>query len=442
MSTSDERPKKQATVPSGRFARLARLGSLATSVAGGMLAEGARQLAQGKRPKLQSMILTPANARRVADQLARLRGAAMKVGQLLSMDAGDFLPKELSDILARLRSDAASMPMKQLEQVLISEWGPQWNQNFSQFCLSPFASASIGQVHRAVTHDGTELAIKVQYPGVRQSINSDVDNVASLLRLSGLLPSSLDIKPLLEEAKQQLHAEADYLLEAKWLSRFNQLIPVGSNFTMPVLNAELTTANILAMTWVDGVPIEALVSESQTLRDRVASQLFELLLKELFEFQLIQTDPNFANFRFNVESQQVVLLDFGACREYAQDMVENYRTLLSAASRNNLNQLSEAAKKIGYFGDAVTDAQHRQILQMFQIAFEPMTQTEPYDFGHSDIPERLHAIGMQLALDKDFWHTPPINALLLHRKLGGLFLLSARLKARIDIHSMIQPYLL
>lgn len=183
-------------VPGGRWSRLARLGSLATGVAGGMLAEGARQFAQGKRPSVSDLLLTPANARRVTHQLAQMRGAAMKVGQLLSMDAGDLLPPELGDILARLRADARPMPMSQLVSVLNASWGEGWDRHFRQFSFSPVAAVSIGQVHLAQTIDGRHLAIKVQYPGVRQSIDSDIDNVASLLRISGLLPRGLDIVKL------------------------------------------------------------------------------------------------------------------------------------------------------------------------------------------------------------------------------------------------------
>ena len=152
-------------VPSGRWSRLARLGSLATDVAGAMLAEGARQLAQGNRPKMSDLLLTPANARRVADQLAQLRGAAMKVGQLISMDAGDLLPPELGNILARLRSDARPMPKKQLEGVLLANWGPDWHKQFREFSFKPVAAASIGQVHQAHTLDGRHLAINL-FPSV------------------------------------------------------------------------------------------------------------------------------------------------------------------------------------------------------------------------------------------------------------------------------------
>jgi predicted unusual protein kinase regulating ubiquinone biosynthesis (AarF/ABC1/UbiB family) len=124
---------KPSAVPSGRWSRMAKLGSLAGGVAGNMLAEGARQFAQGKRPKINDLLLTPANARRVTEQLAQLRGAAMKVGQLMSMDAGEFLPPELAEILARLRANASPMPMSQVVSVLNANWGEGWDRHFQQF---------------------------------------------------------------------------------------------------------------------------------------------------------------------------------------------------------------------------------------------------------------------------------------------------------------------
>ena len=198
-------PDNTRAVPHSRVSRFSRMVRLASGVAGGMLVEGGRQLAQGNRPKTSDLLLTPANARRVADQLAQLRGAAMKVGQLVSMDAGDVLPPELTEIMARLRSDAHSMPAKQLEAQLRENWGEDWDERVYQFSQKPIAAASIGQVHEAISLRGKRLAIKIQYPGIRKSIDSDVDNVATLLRVSRLVPRQLDIKPLLAEAKTQLH---------------------------------------------------------------------------------------------------------------------------------------------------------------------------------------------------------------------------------------------
>ena len=423
-------------VPSSRVSRLARLGGLASGVAGGMLAEGVRQFVQGKRPKVGDLLLTPANARRVAEQLAQLRGAAMKVGQLLSLDAGDLLPPELGEILARLRSDARPMPMSQLVTVLEANWGKDWDTQFQRFSFTPLAAASIGQVHAAQTKDGRQLAIKVQYPGVRQSISSDVDNVASLLRLSGLLPRTLDVASLLAEAKQQLHDEADYLKEGAHLTHCRGLLENRAEFVLPEVHAELTTANILAMSFVDGVPIESLQAAPQGERDRLLGLLFELLFREIFEFRRVQTDPNFANYRYDPLTGRLVLLDFGATRVYESHRVEAYRCLLTAGMHEDLPALNEAAAEIGYFQADIQERHRRLVLGIFRQACEPLRHEGLYEFGRTDLAVRIRDTGYQLGIDRDFWHTPPIDALFLHRKIGGLYLLAAKLAARVDIRAL------
>lgn len=288
---------KGRAVPSRRLTRLAGLGGMAANVAGSVVAGGVKTLATGNRPKLSSLLLTPANARKITRQLATMRGAAMKLGQMISMDTGDLLPKELADILSRLRADAQHMPHKQLEQVLLEEWGPAWERKFSEFEYHPIAAASIGQVHKAALPSGEVLAIKVQYPGVRESIDSDINNVAGLLRLTGLLPVSLDFDPIIEAGRVQLHQEADYVREAEHLSRFGALLAGDKNFEVPTYVPELSTDKILTMSYIESTPIEEMESASQETRDRIVHVLMELLLAELFEFKLMQTDPNFANYR-------------------------------------------------------------------------------------------------------------------------------------------------
>ena len=432
--------KLGAAVPSSRISRLARLGSLASGVAGGMLAEGLRQLAQGRRPSVGDLLLTPANARRVAGQLAHLRGAAMKVGQLLSMDAGDLLPPELAQILARLRADAQPMPMSQLVQVLEATWGKDWTRAFSQFSFTPMAAASIGQVHAAQALDGRRLAIKVQYPGVARSISSDVDNVATLLRISGLLPASLDVAPLLDEAKRQLHDEADYLKEAAHLQHYRGLLADHPDFTLPEVVAELGTANILVMSRVEGHALDDLQSAPQAERDRVAALLFELLFNEIFSFRHVQTDPNLANYLYDPASRRLVLLDFGATRRFDAGLVEAYRRLLVAGMARDRQGLDAAAGEIGYFGAQIEDRHRQQVLDIFVMACEPLRHDGPYDFGRSDLARRMRDAGMRLGTDRDFWHTPPVDALFLHRKIGGLYLLAARLGARVDIRRLFLPH--
>ena len=410
---------------------------MATGIAGGMVAEGARQLAQGNRPKLSDLLLTPGNARRVADQLAKLRGAAMKVGQLVSMESGDLLPPALAEILGRLRSDARAMPKAQVKGVLDAQWGKGWEKRFTHFSYTPMAAASIGQVHRAQTKDGRDLAIKIQYPGVVESIDSDVDNVAALFRMSGLMPKEMDIKPLLRDAKRQLH----YLREAGYLSRYGELLADAPDYALPQLHADLTTARVLAMSVVGGVPIETLADAPQDERDRVMTLLFALLLRELFEFRLVQTDPNFANYRFEPDTRQLILLDFGATRPYKASMANEFRRLMKGAMAGDRAMMDTAAMAIGYY-DATTQDHHRQtILDMGELAIEPFTLEGPYDFGTSDVLPRLRARGIELGLDRDFWQLPPSDAMLLQRKFGGLYLLAIRLKARVDLQKLAQTRL-
>jgi len=430
-----------ARLPAGRLSRLARLGSLATGVAGNMLTEGAKQWAKGERPNMKDLLLTPSNAKRVAGQLAQLRGAAMKVGQLLSMDAGDLLPTELSDILASLRADAKPMPLSQLSKVLEKNWGKNWHTQFKQFSFQPVAAASIGQVHSAYTKDGRHLALKIQYPHIKESIDSDVDNVASLLRLSGLIPKTVDLQPLLLEAKRQLHAEADYAREASWLLKYQQLLSNNQAFQLPNVYADYSTEHILAMSFVEGIPIESLCDASQADRNYVMSLLLELLFKEIFVFRLIQTDPNFANYQYNTVTKQLILLDFGATRAYPVTIAEGYRRLMQSAIEKNRDEMMIAAEQIGFFQDYIKADQREAVIDVFQQACEPLTQQGLYDFGHSDLVSRIRDAGMRLSVEKDYWHTPPVDALFLHRKLGGLYLLAAKLKAQVDVNALFRPYL-
>jgi predicted unusual protein kinase regulating ubiquinone biosynthesis (AarF/ABC1/UbiB family) len=428
-------------VPAGRLSRLARIGGLATGIAGDLALRGARELARGRRPDLGALLLTPANAARLADELARMRGAAMKVGQLLSMDAGELLPRELADVLGRLRADAHPMPPRQLKETLAAEWGADWLRRFERFDVRPLAAASIGQVHRARTRDGRDLAVKVQYPGVRRSIDSDVDNVAALIRLSGLVPASLDLAPMLAEAKRQLREEADYEREGAQLARFGALLADAPDYAVPALAPDLTTRGALAMGFVEGVAVETLAEAPQAERDRAMTLALGLLFRELFEFRLAQTDPNFANYRWDAAGGRLVLLDFGATREIPETTAGAYRDLIRAGLAGDAAGAEAAALALGLFG-AETAAHHRaQVLALVSMALEPLRAGGPFDFADGALAARMRAAGQALAEARDFWHVPPMDTLYLQRKFGGLYLLGARLRARVDVGALLAPHL-
>lgn len=437
MTEDSDWQQRARAVPEGRATRLLQLGGLMGGIGGRVIAGGLRDLASGRRPSLPGLMLTPANARDIAQHLARMRGAAMKAGQLLSMEAGDFLPSELTAILARLRAEADPMPPAQLRDVLDRQWGRGWISRFRRFDVRPIAAASIGQVHRAQTKDGRDLAIKVQYPGIRASIDSDIANLGALIRMSGMVPSGLDLAPLLNDARAQLHEEADYAREAAQMTQFADLLADDPAFALPRPDAEFSGPDVLAMDFIASSPIETLVGADQPTRDRATAALIHLTLRELFEFNLMQTDPNFANFRWQPDTGRIVLLDFGATRSFDPTLAQRLRDLLEAGLANDPAALRDAAIAVGYFSPNTPPDHQKALTDLIDMAMEPLRKGGLFDTARNDLPRRILDRGAALSRDRSAPHLPPTDVLFLHRKLGGLYLLAARLGARVDLDALL-----
>jgi predicted unusual protein kinase regulating ubiquinone biosynthesis (AarF/ABC1/UbiB family) len=416
------------------------MGGLATGLAGGVALGGAQALMRGQRPRLSDLVMTPGNITRLADRLSEMRGAAMKLGQLLSMEAGDLLPPEMEAILARLRAEAHVMPPKQLKQVLQDAYGADFRHLFRSFDTRPLAAASIGQVHRALTPEGQALAVKLQYPGVKGAIDSDLDNAAALIRWSGLWPAELDLRPLMAEARAQLHEEADYAREGGALARFGALLAGDDRFIVPRLDEGRTRASALAMSFEPSEPIEALAEAAPDVRDRAVTALLELCLRELFEFRMMQTDPNFANYRWRPETGQIVLLDFGATREISDGVAEGHRALLRAGLAGDRDAVMASLERIGFIKPGIGPAHRQTILDMAEMGFAILRGPEAFDFRGNDFADRMRRRGMEIGGERELWHIPPAETLFLQRKIGGLYLLATRLGARVDIAAMVRRF--
>ncbi len=441
VSTRGER--KRSRVPASRLGRLLRLGLMAGELTAGGLAEGVRRLSGSDATEALSVFLSGANAQRLARRLAHLRGAAMKLGQLLSLEGEDILPAEFTDALAVLRASADAMPVSQVRRLLGREYGKGWQDRFAELRFDPVAAASIGQVHYARTHDGRELALKIQYPGVARSVDSDVDNMAMLLRLARILPLDLDISGLAAEAKRQLRQEADYLLEAEYLSRYRGLVADEPRFRVPAVHPEFTTKRILAMDYATGEPLEQLARPhiTQRQRDRVGTLLEHLLFRELFEFRFMQTDPNFANYLFQTDTGNIVLLDFGSTIEFSAVFTQRYARICRAIIAGDTEAVLDVALEIGYIhaGDPETHVQ--AVIDLILLICEPLRHTGVYDFAGTDLPARVRDAGFDLAFRSGHFRAPPPETVFLHRKLVGSFLMCARIRARVDVQSLISPFL-
>jgi predicted unusual protein kinase regulating ubiquinone biosynthesis (AarF/ABC1/UbiB family) len=435
--------KTFAPVPKTRTSRLLNLGGLATKVASNVLAEGTKHWIKGDAPPISELVLNTKNLSEVADKLARMRGAAMKLGQLLSMDAGTLLPVELASVLTKLQSEGVMMPKTQLIDTLESEWGADWSERFSYFSFEPIAAASIGQVHRARSNSGDELAVKIQFPGVAESIDSDIDNVLSLLKLSRLLPKTLKIDDLVVEARRQLKLEANYLAEAAHLSEFtNELAKhqVFADVVIPSQQLSLTTNKILTMSFVEGLSLESWLQKKPHEANRLITTQLELFFTELLNMNLMQTDPNPANYQVEPDTGKLTLLDFGAVRRFDKGFVANYKSAIDQAIAQDRPALLGALEELGFFAKGRDVANKDVVLDIFMLAAEPLRATGSYNFGSSNLAKRIQMLGMSVSKNPDAWHTPPADVLFLHRKMAGLYLLAAKHNAQVDVAQLYHSF--
>jgi predicted unusual protein kinase regulating ubiquinone biosynthesis (AarF/ABC1/UbiB family) len=439
---SPDPKRKRSAVPASRAARFLRFGLLGGELALSAAAATARQLSKGKRPDLAAAVLTPGNAGLLARRLASLRGPAMKVGQMLSLQGDEIIPAEFRNALAMLRSQGYAMPDSQLRRVLGREYGRGWEERFSRFDMEPAAAASIGQIHRARSHGGRELALKVQFPGVARSVDSDVGNLASLLRRLNFLPVTMDIDAIAAEASRQLHLETDYEGEARNLERYSRLVADMPGVVVPRVHRTLTTRRVLAMDWMDGEPLESLASEvvPQATRNAVARTLQELMFRELFEFRFMQTDPNIANYLYLPATQQIGLLDLGSVGEFSREFSERYRRVCRAVIADDLAEIRDGALAIGYLHPDDGPQRVQGIVDIIRLVCEPLAHRGNYDFSGSGMIGRVRDLGLAIAFDQGL-RSPPPQTIFLHRKLLGTFLICSRLRARINVHALVERFL-
>jgi predicted unusual protein kinase regulating ubiquinone biosynthesis (AarF/ABC1/UbiB family) len=439
----DRKKGRETRVPAGRVERLARMGWMAGEFAVGGLADGAKRLVGALPADPASIFLSGPRAKKLARRLSQMRGAAMKLGQLLSLEGDDLLPPEFAEALAVLRATADTMPATQVRRALGRAYGKGWEARFREFDFEPLAAASIGQVHAAVTADGRDVALKIQYPGVARSIDSDINNLAGLLRMTRILPVEVDISKIIAEAKRQLKQEADYESEAQHLMRYRELVADLANVSVPRVHADFTTKRVLAMDRAFGRPIEELRSPEypQSLRDELGTILQQLTFRELFEFHFMQTDPNFANYLFDPDSGRLVLLDFGSAREFAAEFVEHYKRICRAMVEQDRDEVRRAAVGIGYLSGNESDGRAKALADLILLVGEPLRHAGVYDFEKSKLAARARDAGFDLVFREGFMRAPPPETIFLHRKLAGTFFLCSHIRARVDTRALIAPYL-
>lgn len=433
------RKPRERRVPSSPFTRALGFAGLGAGLAWGTVQESAKRLVFGTpssqdKQSAYSPFLSDKNAERLALALCRMRGAALKIGQMLSIQDESLVPAPILAALDIVRQGADVMPKSQLNQVLDAELGADWSTKLTSFDYEPIAAASIGQVHK-VTKDGMEVAMKIQYPGVADSIESDIENVKLLLDYTNLIPKGLFLDRAIKVAKVELSRECDYELEAANQKQFRSLLSDAEGFYVPLVVDDLSCKRVLSTEFVSGIPIDKVASLNQETRNYVGRKLLELTLMELFVFRFMQTDPNWSNFLYDEATNTINLIDFGAARDYPKRFVDDYLRMVVACANGERDVVIEMSKRLGFLTGEESEAMLDAHVQAGFIVGLPFSNPGGYDFRSSNITHSISNLGATMLRHR--LTPPPDEVYSLHRKLSGAFLACIKLGAVVPCRELL-----
>jgi predicted unusual protein kinase regulating ubiquinone biosynthesis (AarF/ABC1/UbiB family) len=420
-----------------RFVKLGGLaGRVGSSVVGNQVLDVARSGPAKQIKKTENLVR---NAVRIAETLGEMKGAAMKVGQMLSLHEG-MLPPEVAEVLRGLQKEAPRVPAEVMELEIRGSL-ENYDELFKELDFEAFAAASIGQVHTGRLRDGREVAVKIQYPLIDHIVKADLKNLKTLLRaLLGLI-TDLDFEPIWTELRDRLLEELDYTHEAANIRRMADLHADIPEITIPTVVDEATTRNVLTMEFIDGIsPTEACSDEyDEAARNRWGEVLAEFLMRGLMEHRFLHADPNLANFAFR-EDGGIVVYDFGCVKEVPESLALGYGEMLVAAAEGRGEQMPGILLNMGVHlknGESLPADVIDPYVEMFA---DILRADRPYTFGdNQDLYRRLFELGFaNLEYSKDIVF--PEDAIFIDRALGGHFGNLSRLRATGPWRDLVLRY--
>lgn len=453
MSKAD---KPLTHIKTGAFSR-----RLNISMAG--IRYGSRALSQNVRQRFSDDHEKAYEKRReniefLVKELGKLKGSVVKIGQIMATYGDYILPPEVVEALHSLEDDTPPLAWSAMEKVLKRELS---EDILSELDIDeqPIAAASLGQVHRARHREsGEALCIKIQYPGVDKTIDADFNAVLTLLKVSRLLDSTKSAEDWFSDIRNLLRKEVDYEQEKRDLDFVARQLADDPRYVVPKSFDRYCTMRVLTMSYEEGVSINSkeLTQLPQARRNALGRSLLDVFLQELFDWQRMQTDPNFGNYRIQIDEQgendRIVLLDFGAMRLLAEPFASEFCNMMLAAQCRDKDAFIRYSINLGFMNANFPDKVLENFASIGMDIGEPLRaidDTVPpqainadgiYDWRRSDLPKRIVKRAVSASISK-YFALPPKDFLYVMRKLMGLYAMIALLDAQFNGDESMQRYL-
>jgi len=412
---------------------------------------------EARTARNQAFMETQANY--LASELGKLKGSVVKIGQMLAIYGEHILPPEITRALQTLNDDTATLTWPTMEQTLRQLLGNKLNE--LDIDPVPIGTASLAQVHRAtVLATGEQVVLKIQYPGVAEAINSDLALFKQLLKVSNIVPQTRALDAWFEEIRDLLHHEVDYEAEAATTERFYERLIDDPRYIVPKINRTYSKKRLLCMSYEPGITVvsEALQLLPHERRNAIGQAAIEIMMQEIFVWGEMQTDPNFGNYLVRVSENEndidrLVLLDFGAIRQFDGNLLTIARGLLRAGYHHDQQAMSLAMTGYDFF-DSMSNKVRSDIASLFLLATEPFSDPEKntnipsecldeqnrYIWANSKLHSRLSTTATRAMQSFEF-NLPPKEFMFISRKFIGAYTFLTVLDAHTNSNSLVKPYL-
>ncbi|WP_201595545.1 ABC1 kinase family protein [Psychrobacter fulvigenes] len=400
-----------------------------------------------------------AQANYVVEELGKLKGSVVKIGQMLALYGEHVLPPEITRALQALNDDTATLSWPKIEQTLRRTLREKLDE--LEVDPIPIGTASLAQVHRAtVIATGEEVVLKIQYPGVAEAIDSDLALFKRLLKVSNMVPQTRALDTWFEEIRDLLHHEVDYDAEANTTERFYERLIDDPRYIVPKVNRQYSSKRLLCMTYEPGVSVtsEALQLLPHERQNAIGQAAIEIMMREIFVWGEMQTDPNFGNYLVRIsenenEIDKLVLLDFGAIRQFDDGLLTIAHNLLRAGYHHDHQAMMKSMTGYEFF-DTMSDKVRSDIASLFLLATEPFSHPDSnpdipadcldsqnrYIWANSKLHSRISASATKAVQSFEF-NLPPKEFMFISRKFIGAYTFLTVVNAHTDSEKLVKPFL-